>query len=509
VQRKETNNSIFKISKKDLRILSQLPVVPVPKDGNSLFWSIALVYLVELRENGFSYSGDYEIKFAWACKNLFGEICKKQVATVQHLIKKLQMTQDPSLIYAQPVFRELVIAFRERVVDYMQQHIDEFKPLINKNFFAYLQTMRLPTRFASEPEILAIVKLLGCNIKIIDLQKSAIVFYSAIDNVIAEQETECLLQVRTLVLYYKADELHYFFHLKNDDVSQEEIIDLDASASFAADVDVSSDDSYTHSVEKPINKVRIRMDGLVATPYKPTSLHVVVKGLSIGVFCETLLWILPASPMVRIFFEKELRNFSLVDFVDDPYSFYKDYQHLLFQPVVVDNFLASFLNANKPCLTGGVLGTSMGLITVAHLPLWKRFFFASIVLLILQADFFPETLYLKTSELFTFFLETVNFPTDHFSSLVKKNFSLFQYMENLQCQILALSLLPLSGIGLVHCFDIMVNYLRPTLEGLKSVTNKILEKTTRVITFFTQKATHDTTTINQQAYLQPDIRACH
>lgn len=87
----------------------------------------------------------------------------------------------------------------------------------------------------------------------------------------------------------------------------------------------------------------------------------VLKGLFMGACIEIMLWVLPALPLAKVFYNKELRKFSLHDFLKSPKFFYEHKQLLLLEPTTLDNWLSKFLNPKKPMFMGSCLGMGIGL----------------------------------------------------------------------------------------------------------------------------------------------------
>lgn len=482
-----SNNRITFIAK-TRGLQSSLLSIPVrvPKDGSSLFWTVVLVYLVDLKG-----SEDYE-RFMLACHTLFGKISEKEINTINTLIKEFQDKRDSSVICAHSLFQKLILLFRERVVDYMSSNAEAFQPFASKNFSSYLQTMRLPTRFAGELEIRAITKLLACNIHVCNQSNSTVRY-----RFISEQNDESSAEIRTLCVQYNADELHYFFNFP-ENVSEEKI---DLYNELSCDSDSSSSDldsttDYSDSDELAYPLLFERSTDELST-YSPVFLSFVVRGISVGILLETVLWIVPASPLFRIFSEKECRAFSLFELVTDPYSFYRSYQAELLRPIAADHFLSTFLHPQKPGFTGTMLGANMGSLAASmHRPTLKRLFLTAVLFSAWQSDFLVENLGLKATELFAFFLEAAGFSADYLA-VEKNNFNVVKVLEAIECQILALSLLPLCGIGLVQCFDFAIDYLMPTLNTLRSVANRLLEKAIGITYFFTRETRDETVDLLQ------------
>lgn len=150
--------------------------VDVPKDGSCLFWSVALAYLTELEVdiNSVESESNKDIKFKLACRKLFGKVNSLQERKISDLMDQFQNNQHPDCLYSSAFFQKCIYLFRVRVVAYMAEHANEFTEFIPGNFNDYLRLMQLPTQFGGQPEISAMMRLLNCNISVVDTERNSI-----------------------------------------------------------------------------------------------------------------------------------------------------------------------------------------------------------------------------------------------------------------------------------------------------------------------------------------------
>ncbi|WP_342224013.1 ankyrin repeat domain-containing protein [Spiroplasma endosymbiont of Asaphidion curtum] len=146
----------------------------VPADNSCLFWSVSTSYLLSVRNN-------YE-EFRNRFIQLFGEENLKYLWNIRKLLKNYDLINNRSLNqlwYQDQIANNLIInVFRNRVVDYIQSHLDTipnhdneltFRSLIQDNNDVdtnYLERMRQPSTWGGVPEIIAMSNLLNANISV-------------------------------------------------------------------------------------------------------------------------------------------------------------------------------------------------------------------------------------------------------------------------------------------------------------------------------------------------------
>lgn len=139
--------------------------VGVPPDGNCLFWSVALAYLIT------SYSASpTRDNLVATLRKLMGGIAGSNSNFVNLLeinIQNFLKTLYPGFIYNK-FTQKLIKRLRSKVVDFMRQHKDDFSDFIEYDFDNYLKEMLLSGTWGGEQEINALCNLLGCNISVYD-----------------------------------------------------------------------------------------------------------------------------------------------------------------------------------------------------------------------------------------------------------------------------------------------------------------------------------------------------
>ncbi|MDQ8039189.1 MAG: hypothetical protein REH83_02155 [Rickettsiella sp.] len=491
---KKNNNSFY--SSVDIRSQgSQLnhtyQIIDTPPDGSCLFWASAVAYLSDLISESNVDNNNDVIRFSLACKRLFGEIGIENETIVKRLINKfLKNPEDSLYIYRNTVFTELNTLFRRRVVDYIQQQKDEFKGFIAGNFNSYLQSMRLLGCFGGEPEIRAIVSLLACDIEIFDVKRNAIVLHrckASETNLVSEQTSETLFQIRTLHLFYYADRRHYCFGLLSDanfsnDALDEENSKTNSASEVESDLDSKADSEATLTPIKTNqrNKLPVFSDRISKPPVNPDQiiLSYMIKGISLGVFLEVVLCIFPASPLVRSFYSEEIRKFSLVEFLQSPYLYYQNYQSLLLKATPCDELLNNILNLKKLFTTGILLGAGGGVIKA-----------------LIDSDNIPQALLLSAVVL-------SSIPTNYFFD---------EKIDKMQMIVRTLLAIFLSGKGLITMIDFSLFCLRKLPIVAKSAVDSIANISKRMSSFslfFPKKNEKpEETTMGSEAYFQSDIKA--
>ncbi|MFX4057100.1 MAG: OTU domain-containing protein [Spiroplasma sp. hy2] len=142
-------------------------------DNSCLFWSVATAYLLPVRNN--------DEKFKTRFIQLFGEENLKYLQLIQKLLKQynLENNSNTQLWYQDQTTNNLVTnVFRNRVIDYIQSHLDTiptsngeltFRNLIQENNeidSTYLERMRQPSTWGGLSEIIAMANILNANISV-------------------------------------------------------------------------------------------------------------------------------------------------------------------------------------------------------------------------------------------------------------------------------------------------------------------------------------------------------
>lgn len=209
----EKNNTASNLSKKtSLEALSFFPINTF-QVGSCLFWATVLAYLTDLKSDKQLFSQDeYDLQFHLACTTLFGEVGDSDEKKLKRLVDQFHVTQDLTFIYRSGLLQDLIFVFRQRVVDYIDQHRDVFQIFINTKIDSYLYSMRLATKFAGSVEIEAMVALVGCSIEVIDINSHLTFLYPSINDS-GDRENIFLIQTRTLHLFFDPTKQYYYFGL--------------------------------------------------------------------------------------------------------------------------------------------------------------------------------------------------------------------------------------------------------------------------------------------------------
>ncbi|KAG8192653.1 hypothetical protein JTE90_009684 [Oedothorax gibbosus] len=96
---------------------------------------------------------------------LFGD---REIRHISH-VRELIQNYNPLLneVPSDDILKDLVSnTFRNRVVDHIQSHEDEFRGYISGEFFQYLNGMRKPDTWGGQPEIMAMSKMLGAKVTV-------------------------------------------------------------------------------------------------------------------------------------------------------------------------------------------------------------------------------------------------------------------------------------------------------------------------------------------------------
>ncbi len=134
---------------------SRFKRIDVPGDGSCLFWSVTMAYLIPVRNNDALFRRRY--------KALFGN----EGAVIQNLDRIRNLVRNLSTANYNDTFANLVRnVFRNRVVDYIRDHENEFRDFVGGNFENYLKNMRNPNAWGGEPEIRAMSEMLGARISV-------------------------------------------------------------------------------------------------------------------------------------------------------------------------------------------------------------------------------------------------------------------------------------------------------------------------------------------------------
>lgn len=393
------NETVFFSKKTSLpnSLSEQYHIINVPAGGSCLFWAIALAYLFECKEDIQSFDSEScQLKLKGACRNLFGEMdekeSKKLVETIIKLIGRYHSKIDRhdrnleiNSFDLGPKPERVTTLFRKRVVDYMREHEAEFKEIIrssgNTDFVAYLDNMLFPIRFGGEPEIRAIVKLFNCNIQVFDVQRQATRFYAADSqeafDAIQTEESSFIIKRHTLNLFYEADKKHYYFGVENPTFLQERIRNFaelpcieswvdsgPPNQKYVLDSSLEESEIIRRPIKSRISKKTVqRVEDSNFSLIENSYVSTIVEGISIGIFLEMLLYLLPASPLAKVIFDNEtIQKLTFSKFIESPYRYYEDCQSLLLRSTQFDALLANFLNIKKPFTTGILYGAMGGLI---------------------------------------------------------------------------------------------------------------------------------------------------
>ncbi|MFP3018735.1 MAG: OTU domain-containing protein, partial [Candidatus Tisiphia sp.] len=134
---------------------SRFKRIDVPGDGSCLFWSITMAYLIPVRNDNALFRQRYEV--------LFGN----EGAVTRDLDHIRNLVQNLSAANYDDTFANLVRnVFRNRVVDYIGSHRNEFRDFVEGDFERYLKNMRNPNTWGGEPEIRAMSGILSATISV-------------------------------------------------------------------------------------------------------------------------------------------------------------------------------------------------------------------------------------------------------------------------------------------------------------------------------------------------------
>ncbi len=134
---------------------SRIKRIDVPGDGSCLFWSVTMAYLIPVRNDDALFRQRYEV--------LFGN----EGAVIQNLDRIRNLVRNLGAANYDDTFANLVRnVFRNRVVDHVSSHRNEFRGFIEGNFESYLENMRNPNAWGGEPEIRAMSGMLRATISV-------------------------------------------------------------------------------------------------------------------------------------------------------------------------------------------------------------------------------------------------------------------------------------------------------------------------------------------------------
>ena len=164
-----------KFAKSIYLILPLYTVVDVPPDGNCLFWSIALAYLITCY--GVSPSRENLVVIL---QKLTGEpvgIQNKFVDFLEVNIENFLKTLNNNLIF-DDLSLQLIKHLRNQVVNFMYSHKDYYSGFVAGDFDHYLEKMSLFGTWGGEQEIKALCDLLHCNISVYDKTHHKVIVYT-------------------------------------------------------------------------------------------------------------------------------------------------------------------------------------------------------------------------------------------------------------------------------------------------------------------------------------------
>ncbi|WP_425386495.1 OTU domain-containing protein [Wolbachia endosymbiont (group A) of Barypeithes pellucidus] len=134
---------------------SRFKRIDVPGDGSCLFWSVTMAYLIPVRNDDALFRQRYKALFG------NGEDVTKNLDRIRGLVRNLS-TAD----YDDAFVNLVRNVFRNRVVDYIRDHENEFRDFVEGNFENYLENMRNSNTWGGEPEIRAMSGVLSATISV-------------------------------------------------------------------------------------------------------------------------------------------------------------------------------------------------------------------------------------------------------------------------------------------------------------------------------------------------------
>lgn len=134
---------------------SRFKRIDVPGNNSCLFWSVTMAYLIPVRNDDALFRQRYEV--------LFGN----EEAVIQNLGHIRDLVRNLSTANYDDTFANLVKnVFRNRVVNHISSHRNEFRDFIEGDFERYLENMRNPNTWGGEPEIRAMSGMLSATISV-------------------------------------------------------------------------------------------------------------------------------------------------------------------------------------------------------------------------------------------------------------------------------------------------------------------------------------------------------
>ncbi|WP_264687673.1 ankyrin repeat domain-containing protein [Wolbachia endosymbiont (group B) of Erynnis tages] len=145
----------YRRSDSDSESESRFKRIDVPGDNSCLFWSVTMAYLIPVRNNDALFRQRYEALFGNE-----GDVTQN-LDHIRGLVRNLNTSNYDD------TFANLVRSvFRNRVVDYIRDHENEFRDFVEGDFERYLENMRNPNTWGGEHEIRAMSGMLSATISV-------------------------------------------------------------------------------------------------------------------------------------------------------------------------------------------------------------------------------------------------------------------------------------------------------------------------------------------------------
>ncbi|WP_264376385.1 MULTISPECIES: ankyrin repeat domain-containing protein [unclassified Wolbachia] len=145
----------YRRSDSDSESESRFKRIDVPGDNSCLFWSVTMAYLIPVRNNDALFRQRYEALFGNE-----GDVTQN-LDHIRGLVRNLNTSNYDD------TFANLVRSvFRNRVVDYIRDHENEFRDFVEGDFERYLENMRNPNTWGGEHEIKAMSEMLRARISV-------------------------------------------------------------------------------------------------------------------------------------------------------------------------------------------------------------------------------------------------------------------------------------------------------------------------------------------------------
>ena len=147
----------------------------IPDDGSCLFWSAAIGVLAPVLDDDARFRSLFNSLFVTDNKDadLFCEYSDGFKNRIQYFLQ----TNDTDVILKQgdndPLYNLINLYFRQKVANYIDEHLSEFKGFIGDNS-DYVARLREPTFWGGHIEIIAIYRLLAENYRFV-IKNAAIV----------------------------------------------------------------------------------------------------------------------------------------------------------------------------------------------------------------------------------------------------------------------------------------------------------------------------------------------